>query len=400
MTQCHQIDELDRSGISLSLTCKERKALAEVADRLGVEWQANGSARVYSKGRVGTIALSPETTISVTTKLPVANILALASLAYRTLSIPPAVGDALLESTAPALDWLAVLLIAETQALVANGLRQGYVVVEDELPYVRGRLRFDAAPPWARPGLIPCELADFLLDVPENRILRATLEVLATQRLLPGLRIRVEQLLRSFQTVTMVRPTTRLLNSYTITRLNRHYRSALELSRLFLDQAGIEMAVGEVSAPAYFFPMSDVFQEAVTTFLRDRIPNVVRQTGGSYQPVAGGPVRPLTFAADIVVGTPPKLVVDTKYAPAEIPNRYGGWSFHNDHVYQVVFYALSLGCPALLVYPKVDRDVDVTFEIEDIIVSVVTVDLNEPGLPGLVGLAKRVKELAADLVAA
>jgi len=43
-------------------------------------------------------------------------------------------------------------------------------------------------------------------------------------------------------------------------------------------------------------------------------------------------VRPLTFAADILVETPPLLVIDTKYARPEIPNQYGGRSFHNDHV--------------------------------------------------------------------
>ena len=107
--------------------------------------------------------------MSVTPKVPIVNILALASLAYRTLPIPAAAGDALLDSEEPVVDWLAVLLVTEIQALLTNGLRQGYVVVRDELPYVRGRLRFDA-PPWARPGLTSCEFADFLPDIPENRL--------------------------------------------------------------------------------------------------------------------------------------------------------------------------------------------------------------------------------------
>ena len=114
----------------------------------------------------------------VTTKVPVANVLALASLAYHTLPIPPAIGDALLEPVNDVVDWLAVLLTAEIQALVAHGLRQDYVVVQDELPYVRGRLRFDVTALSARRALMACEFADFLPDIPENRILRAGLEVL------------------------------------------------------------------------------------------------------------------------------------------------------------------------------------------------------------------------------
>jgi 5-methylcytosine-specific restriction enzyme subunit McrC len=336
----------------------------------------------------------------VTTKVPVANILTLASLAYRTLLIPPDVGDTLVDSAEPVVDWLAVLLITEVRALIAQGLRQGYVVVEDDLPYVRGRLRFGTTSPLTRPGVMPCEFADFVPDIPENRVLRATLEHLATKRLLPRLRIAVEQLLRRFQNVSFVRPDSRLLNACVITRLNQHYNSALELCGLYLNQAGVELNVGSVGAPAYFFPMEMVFQEAVTAFLSSKMPKVRRQTGGSFQPVAGQPVRQLTFAADIVIGAPPQLVIDTKYAPAEVRNQYGGWSFHNSHVYQAVFYGLSLQCPAVLVYPRTDHDVDVSFVVEDVGVSIITVDLSEPGIPGLVALAERVQEFIPTLAVA
>jgi len=400
MTEPHEIGELDRLGVVLQLTSTERRTLARLEDRLGVEWRADGSVRVYSRGHVGTAALSPETVVSVITKVPVANILLLASLAYRTLPIPPAVGDALLESVEDVVDWLAVLLVTEIHALLARGLRQDYVVVEDQLPYVRGRLRFDANPYSARHGLTACEFADFLPDIPENRVLRASLEVLATQRLLPGIRVRVEQLLRSFQGVAFIRPTKGLLASCRITRLNRHYRPALELCRLLLDQAGMGLGVGSVGAPAYFFPMDMVFQEAVTSLLQSQLPAVSRQTGRSYQPVAATPTRPFTFSADIVIGAPPQLVIDTKYAAPEVRNRYGGWSFHNDNVYQVVFYALSLGCPAVLVYPRLERDVDVVFDIEGIAVSLLTVDLSEPGLPGLHALAAKVETLLSEGMAA
>jgi 5-methylcytosine-specific restriction enzyme subunit McrC len=390
----HPIGELDRVGVILtSLTPGERRSLRRAADRLGVEWRVDGSARVFSRGYVGTIALSPDTILAITTKVPIANVLALASLAYQTLPIPSSVGDARLDLAEP-IDWLAILLVTELEALVTNRLRQDYVLVEDDLPYVRGRLRFDARPPWARPGLSSCEFSDFLPDTPENRVLKATLELLATQRLVPKLRLRVQALLRSLGGVALVRASERLLGSCRITRLNQHYRSALELCRLLLEQSGLNLNVGLVSAPAYFFPMELVFQEAVTCLLRNRFPKVSRQSGRSFKPKVGAPARSLTFAADIVIGLPPQLVIDTKYAFPEIRNAYGGLSFHNQHVYQVLFYALSLGCPAVLVYPRVDRDVLVTFDIEGISVSLVTVDLEQPKLQGLETLAQTIAALA------
>lgn len=389
----HEIGELDRNGIILRLTPSEARTPAHVTNRLGVEWRSDGSVRVFSKGQVGSIALSSDTIVSVTTKVPIENILDLASLAYRTVPIPAAVGHALLGSVESGLDWLALLLVTELEELLAHGIRRDYVLVEDDLPYVRGRLRFDPSFAAARPGFIACEFADFLPDIAENRILKATLELLATQHLLQGLRRRLEQLFCNLGRVTLVRPSERLLDSCRITRLNQHYRPALALCRLVLEQAGVELRFGGVSVPAYFLPMELVFQEAVTTFLRRRLPTVYRQFIRTHQPNAGTPPRPLRFAADIVVGVPPQLVIDTKYASPEVLNQYGGWSFHNDHIYQVVFYALSLGCPALLVYPRVDRDVNTTFNIAGVSTTILAIDLAKPGLSALGDLLEAVSFL-------
>jgi 5-methylcytosine-specific restriction enzyme subunit McrC len=398
MSTLYEFGELDRTGVVLSPTRAERLALSRLEGRLGVEWRPDGSARVYPRGYVGSVALSPDTTVRVTTKVPVANILALASLAYHTVQIPRPHGDALLEPVSDAIDWLALLLVAEIEALLAHGLRQDYVVVQDDLPYVRGRLCFEATAIWANRARVTCEFADFLPDIPENRILRAGLELLATQRLLPGLHVRVEQLLAGFQRVAFIRPFAEQLPSWHITRLNRHYEPALELCRLLFDQADASLEVGSLAAPAYFFPMETVFQEAVTTLLRNRLPSVARQREGSHQPVSGSPARPLTFAPDIVIGSPPSLVLDAKYAAPEVRNQYGGWSFHNAHVYQVAFYGLSLGCPAVLVYPRTEGHVDVAFEIDGVAVRLMTVDLNQPGLAGLDAFAATVEDLVSEAV--
>jgi 5-methylcytosine-specific restriction enzyme subunit McrC len=396
----YDIGELDRAGVTIPLDARERRALAQVSDRLGIEWRPGGSARVFSRSFVGSIVLSDAKSIRVSTKVPVPNILHLASLAYRTLRIPATVGDTLLDQEHSAADWFAVLIITQIEALVGRGLRRDYVVVEEELPYVRGRMRFDGALSWAHPELTPCEFGDFLHDTPENQLLRTTLEVLLTRQLLPGMRVRAEQLIQHFGGVAYVRFSRRLLDTCRITRLNQHYRPAVELCRIFLQGLGLQLETGGVSAPAFFFPMEDVFQEAVTNLLRAKLPAVSRQSTYANQPTAGGPDHSLSFAPDIVVGKPPVLVIDTKYKNAEIRNQYGGLSFRNDDIYQALFYAVRLHCPALLVYPRADRDIDVTFSIQGIPVSIVTVDLRQDRLPALDDLVNRVAEFQHTACAA
>jgi 5-methylcytosine-specific restriction enzyme subunit McrC len=381
----YELDELDRIGMMVALSSAERRALQRVRDEVGVEWRSDGSARIYSRGNVGTVALSPETTLRIATKLPIRSVLTLASLAYQTLPIPVPVGDTFLDSSDDVVELLALLLVTATEQLVRYGMRQDYVLVEDALPYVRGRLRFDETREWTRAGLLRCEFSDFLPDTPENRVLRLALDMLDSRRLPARLRGRVDQLLPAFARVAPIQAGAGALDACRINRLNEHYRPALDLARLLIVQCGIDAELRSIGGPAFFFPMEKVFEHAVTNYLVRHFP-VHRQAGKSYEPVSGSPHISLNFAADIVIGRPARLVIDTKYAAPTVRNQYGAWSFHNSHVYQVAFYALSLGCPAVLVYPRVDEDIDVTFEVEGVNISILTLDLRTPQLAGFESL--------------
>lgn len=388
MSQPDVIDELDSVGVVLeNLTAAEHRALAAVGDRLRVEWRSDGSVRVASSGYVGSVRLSSERAVTITTKVPVANLLALASLAYGTAPVPPSLGGGLYEESEPS-DWLALLLIAEVEALVSAGLRNGYVTTVEDLPYVRGRLRFDAvASSSRRAGLATCEFSDFIADTPENRVLRASLEVLASRRLLPGLRLRLYGALRAFGAVSLVPATPALLGSTRITRLNQHYEPALELCRIVLANGGLEYPGSTTTAPAFFFPMAQIFQDAVANHLRRRLSGVRPQWGRSIKATGGFPDHPLVYIPDITIGDPPAVVLDTKYARPEVRNAYGGLSFSNHHAYQIAFYARALDCSGVLVYPRVDRDVATDFEVRGTPISFLTVDLAAAGLAGLDALA-------------
>jgi 5-methylcytosine-specific restriction enzyme subunit McrC len=397
LTPTIEIDELDRDGVVVSLTHPERLALQRAQHQLGVEWRPDGTARVFSQGSVGTVALSSDKVIRVVTKVPVGNLLSLTSLAYRTLSIPPSVGDALNSSSDFAADWLALVLALEAQRLIAHGMRQGYVLMRDELPYIRGRILFDSLIQ-ARPSLTRCEYTDYLPDTPENRLLRAALESLATRRLLTVAKLVVESVLPHFYGVTLVPLTPRLLDSCRITRLNEHYRPAVDLCQLLIYQSGIEGDVGTLRTPAFFFPMSKVFEKALLNLFRETFRDLKQQSGKTFHPAAGsGPS--VSFAADIIVGDPPRIVIDTKYVDPELHTWHGA-RFDNTHIYQVAFYSRSLRCPALLVYPRSVKDVDVTFDFDGTAVSIKTVDLREQGLGSLRQLAASVAQVARPVVAA
>src|SRR5206468_2249606 len=102
-----------------------------------------------------------------------------------------------------------------------------------------------------------------------------------------------------------------LLDACRLTRLNQHYRPTLQLCQMFLDGLGPLLEPGAVRAPAFFFPMELLFQEAVGSIVQSGLPAVSRQSRYVDQPIFGSPNNSLSCTPDIVIGNPPVAVVDT-----------------------------------------------------------------------------------------
>ena len=385
---CHRVIELREweKPKPISITGQEAEALRRLqkAKRLGVTWHGPSEASVSGgAGYVGIGSLSEETQIIVRPHIPVASVLELACYAYELA--PPErslVEDAKLDDTGPA-DWLAFLLTLEVERLLAIGLRQGYREVEEEIPYIRGRIDFRALR-WgeSKPGLVPCRYEDFVLDTVENRILHGTLELLSSFPLSDGCRRRLRSILAAFSRVKLVQPSSLMFHRIALTRMTSYYEPSLTLCQLVLESAGIEMDAGGVSTPGFFFNMADVFEKAIERALREEFgrPNVHHQPQYSdrIRDVGGSPAIPVTFRPDNVIGpkAAPWLIVDAKYKNPLIEHH--GDRFRNTDLYQAFTYAAALDAPTVLVYPRVDRHVNVAIETGEHGTRVVTVDLKCP----------------------
>ncbi len=139
--------------------------------------------------------------------------------------------------------------------------------------------------------------------------------------------------------------------------------------------------------------MEEVFELAVANACVDRLPGVCAQQSSArhFVHTAGGPILPITMRPDILVGAPPVLVADTKYASPTRVRRFGGHGYVNEHLYQVATYAKAYGAAGLLIYPRRDADVDVTYDLGGTEIRIVTVDLSK----GLRGLDELVAKLGA-----
>jgi 5-methylcytosine-specific restriction enzyme subunit McrC len=138
--------------------------------------------------------------------------------------------------------------------------------------------------------------------------------------------------------------------------------------------------------PSFFVRMERVFERALFHAFEDSDAERVRHEP-LYTPfslVAGAPALTITIKPDIVVGPRlhPVLVADAKWSPP-LEMHQGVMTYRNNHVYQLVTYCHALRCPGLLVYPRYNSDVAVSYELDGVRVAIRTVDLSVPKLAGL-----------------
>ena len=293
-------------------------------------------------------------TLEIRPKLPIARLLFL--LSYRMdprswWDIPFDYDErtSLLEAVIPG-------FVFQVRRALRRGPLQDYRVEEDTLSIVRGRIRvadqvrrhFGIAPP------IEVEYHEFTEDILENRLIKAAIVRLGR------LRIRAEEsrrLLREFdqalERVTLVPFNARALSEVLYTRLNEHYRPAVELARLILRSTSFELAAGGVRTASFLVDMNQVFEDFVVTALRESL-GVSEQTfpqggRGLYLDVD----RLLPLLPDISWWEYGRCVFvgDIKY------KRLATSAGQNSDVYQLLAYTIAADLPGgLLIYAKGEAD--------------------------------------------
>jgi 5-methylcytosine-specific restriction enzyme subunit McrC len=254
------------------------------------------------------------------------------------------------------------LFAALGESLARQGLRalergalSGYVHVEDALRTVRGRIRVGDQMT-RRPGmLLPLEVAydDFTVDIAENRILRAAIRLMMQlPRLSHDVRWKLAHLDSKLDGVSELRVGA-TLPPWTESRLNERYVPALRLAEIILRNMSAEAGIGRHSVASFVVNMAKVFEDFVTTSLREALDGYPGETSGQYETFldeaeVGQPGNRVRMAVDIVhsVRGVPAMVFDAKYKAASAADGYP-----NADYYQMLAYCAALTVPtAWLIY--------------------------------------------------
>lgn len=228
--------------------------------------------------------------------------------------------------------------------------------MEESLRTVRGRVRIGDQMS-RRPGLLlPLEVSydDYTPDVAENQILRAAIRLmLHVPRLSDALVVRLAHL-NSKPDGVFASNHGAPLPAWTESRINGHYVPALRLSEIILRTMSAEAGAGRRVVASFVVNMASVFEDFVTTALREALEPYPGLTEWQYEafmdePEHGYPSSDrVRMYVDVVhtLGGRPAMIFDAKYKAAS-----AGGAYPNADHYQMLAYCTALDVPrAWLVY--------------------------------------------------
>ena len=293
-------------------------------------------------------------------------------------------------------DLFAKVLNDGVARLVSRGLDRDYLTAYQDIRGLKGKL--DLATTVQRNlllnGKTHCAFDELSYDVPQNRILKATLHSLTlVSALNPDEKRRTEHLYRKLDAVSHVRLTASLFRTVRIHRNNRFYSLLLHLCRIIHEN----LLVNEEEGTAQFrdfredeHQMGLVFQLFVKTFCERETDYRVSAPRINWFGTEGSEtdLRHLSgMQTDIVLRSPERaIIVDTKFYKDPLDTQFNGKRVRSAHLYQIFAYVTNLAATTpshdpepegMLLYAAVDGNFDYRFELVRRRIRACSIDLSQ-----------------------
>ena len=289
-------------------------------------------------------------TLEIRPKVPIKNLLFMISYSLDRNSWPHSIAD--LQQDDTLVEAMALAFAVQVRRAIQRGLHHDYRSEEDALAVVRGRLRFDEQlrRHYARFPPIEVRYDEFTADIVENRLIKAAFTRLGRMRLRSARTRRILATLnQAFDAITLTEFDGHNLPDVVFTRLNEHYRPAIELAKLILRSTAYDLRHGGLRASALLIDMNQVFEDFVVTALREALHLSLRafpqqSRGHSLRLDEAGTIH---LYPDISWwdGRQCRFVGDAKYKRIDLNGA------KNSDVYQLLAYCIAADLPGgMLIY--------------------------------------------------
>jgi len=343
-------------------------------------------------------------------KIPIRNLYYLLSYAWGQLpeDNAPACVDAL--DASDTVQLLARLLATGTRHAIRQGLNRDYLPRADELPGIRGRLRFAESLrrlSFAR-GRAHCDYDELDHDNLPNRIIKTTLENLfyspTFQDAKRDLKDDVAAVLKQLDNITTEELRPAHFHRVRLHRSNAHYGMLLSICELAFDCLLPEPTARDESGRRFKnFTQDEVLMRALyENFVRNFYDRHARALGyakigatkvewkvtwdETHETAAAATVLP-EMRTDITLESPArKIIIDCKYTARALDGgRHDGRKLLSGNLYQIFAYVKNQSrvsgwqnCEGLLLYPTVSEEFRHPYDMDGNRIIAATVNLASP----------------------
>lgn len=264
-------------------------------------------------------------------------------------------------SRMPLMDIFIQQFITSVQAILRQGLKRDYLRREDNLSWMKGKLRVSAqlSKNSVRPDRFQVEYDEYSVERPENRLLKTAIEKVRRLTRNPSLIRQLHPLQAHFEPVAAVADVAVAFSQVRLDRHMHHYVQALDWAKLILQGESPHCMQGQANAISLLFPMEAVFESFVAAWMRHHQRHYRVETQAREKSLARFNTRKMfTLKPDIWLRSatdaePGPIVCDTKWKM--IQTHKPGFNLAQDDMYQMLAYGLHYldgEGELLLIYPE------------------------------------------------
>jgi 5-methylcytosine-specific restriction enzyme subunit McrC len=326
--------------------------------------------------------------------IPIQNIYYLLCYAWNKLEEGKVVDVHSLNSTR-LVDLFAKVLLGGTRHLIQRGFDRGYLPFSEETGRIRGKISFASSlkKNLLVHGRAHCEFDELDYNVLHNRILKTTIAHLI---LADGLDIQLKEglgeLLRRLRIVEPVIISSQVFRRVQLHKNNSYYSFLLNVCELIYNYLLVDERTGRSKFRDFLqddASMARLFEAFVRNFyLLEQNTYRVRSMKINWQADAldeeSKRYLPEMRTDICLFNEDRKIILECKYYRNALQNNAGKFSLHSPHLYQLFAYLknkeIELGwreCEGIILYPAVDRHLELSYRIQGHQVRIKTINLNQ-----------------------
>lgn len=289
-------------------------------------------------------------------------------------------------------DFIANRFLQEVEYIHKKGFLKNYVSVVEQTDRLAGRILINESLNLLlakRPVMI-CEKDEYSLNIPFNQVMKATLSMLSSNRLVKKeTRIRCFKWVERLGQVEDIKLTKHMFIRNTYHRNNLYYKRMMHIALMLYELTLLSHKSGNWSlftAELDDSALNQLFEKFLFHFYRVEQQDYRVSVEQMQWKLAGNPSLLPTMRTDISLThkhEKQKIIMDAKFYKNAFQEYYGKASFHSHNMYQLFTYLMhqedDIKVRGILIYPFNGTEVNETYRwSERISVEIYTVNLEDP----------------------